>query len=250
MPGAMSQPLPPVAPVVEIERRLHWRALALGGFLVLMAGLAAVAAISLLAPPRIATGLPDDPEVAAARAAVHGRLPMRTGALRFRSSLTGEPPRGGVFGPDEAALAERAGTLLERARVRRPGDLRLEVALAHLDLALQRYERAERRYRTAAGRGADVPEARLGLGVALALRASEESDRGRARGLRLEAIAQLTAVNAGTECYAPALYDRALLLAEVGRGEEAAGVAREYLELDPESPWAPALRRAVGITGP
>jgi tetratricopeptide (TPR) repeat protein len=242
----MSQPLPTPAPVVEIERRLHWRVLSLAGFVALMVTLAVMAALSVLAPARMVSGLPDDLETTAARAALHDRLPMRAGALRFCSVLTGETPPDLAFGAEEAALAARATVLLERSRARHRDDPRLLVALAHLDLAQQRYLRAERRYRAVTDRGVDSPEARLGLGVTLALRAVAESDLLLARGLRLEAIAQFAAVDPRDEAYGPALYDRALLLAGVGRREEARRVAREYLARDPASAWSQRLRLALG----
>ncbi len=266
----MSQPPPTAAPVAEIERRLQWRVLALAGFLALIVGLAALAALSLLVPARVLSGLPDDPDVAAGRALLHDRLPVRVGALRFASALTGEAPAGARFGPEQDALAERAARDLERARARRRGDPRLAVALAHLDLAraaasppdartpvpperlaawLRLVTRAERRYRAVTERGADVPEARLGLGVTLALEALAERDPLRARGLELEAIAQWAAVNPRDPAILPALYDRALLLVRVGRRAEGERAAREYLARDATSAWARRLRESLGLAG-
>ena len=246
---AMTEPAPTIAPVAEIERRLHWRVLAIGGFIALMVMLAALAAVSVLVPPRLVTGLPGDADVTAASAILHARLPMRAGTLRFRSTLTGEAPPGTVFGAGEARLAERAALLLERARTRHRGDPRLEVALAHLDLARQRYVLAERRYRAVNDRGVDSPEARLGLGVALALQADAERDPLRSRMLRLEALAQFVAVDARDPTLEPALYDRALLLDQVGRRAEALRVMREYAARDSVSPWAGQLKRALGNAG-
>ena len=119
------------------------------------------------------------------------------------------------------------------------------MALGHLDLARLRLLPAERRYRAVTERGLDAPEARLGLGVALTLEARVERDALRARGIRLEALAQFVAVARDDPAYAVALYDRALLLAELGRAAEAGAVAREYLALDPSEPWAGRLRRAL-----
>ncbi len=236
----------PPPPVVEIERRLHWRVLALVGFLALMVTLAVVAAVALLVPARLVTGLPDDVDMLAAHAELEGRLPMRSGELRFRSALAGEAPSGAVFDAPTAARVARARTLVERAAWRLRGDPRPEVALGHLDLALQRYARAESRYRAVTDRGLDVPEAHFGLGLALALQAGVEPDPLRARGLRLEAIGQLTAVNRRDPVYLPALYDRALLLHEVGRDAEAARRAREYVAHDPTGPWAARMRELAG----
>ncbi len=247
MPGEdpVPEPIPfPVPPVPEIERRLKWRALPVLAFLGLMLALAAVAGFSLLAPPRPLTGLPEDPDVAAARALVAGRLGFMTGELRFRSALTGEPAA--VSDPAaDAALAGRAAALLERARERHPRDGRLAVALAHLDLARRRYARAERGYRDVIERGVHSAEAHLGLGVTLALEAAAEPDPLRERGLRLEAIAQLAAVRPEDAVYDAALYDRALLLARVGRRDEAQRRADEFAAREPGSAWVEKLREAV-----
>ena len=247
--NAMTEPASTIAPVAEIERRLHWRVLAIGGFIALMVMLAVIAAVSVLVPPRLVAGLPDDADATAASALLHARLPMRAGALRFRSTLTGEAPPGAVFGAGEARLAERAARLLERAHARRRGDPRLEVALAHLDLARQRHLLAERRYRAVTDRGVDSPEARLGLGVALALQADAARDPLWARMLRLEAIAQFAAVDPRDSTCTVALYDRALLLDQVGRHSEARRAMREYAARDSVSPWAGRLRRALGAAG-
>ncbi len=244
MPG----PAPPIVPVAEIERRLQWRVLPAAVFLALMVSLAVMAAVAVLVPARLVTGLPDDPDVAAAHALLDGRLPMRAGELRFRSALAGEAPPGAVFDAAAAARVARARALLERAAARRRGDPRPEVALTHLELALQRYARAEARYRAVTDRGADVPEAHFGLGLALALQAAVEPGQLRARGLRLEALGQLAAVNRRDPVYVPALYDRVLLLEEAGRHEQAVRFARDYLELDPEGPWA-ARMRALAAAG-
>ncbi|MBI5708833.1 MAG: hypothetical protein HZC42_00770 [Candidatus Eisenbacteria bacterium] len=241
MPEPVSSSVPPVA---EIERRLKWRALPVLAFLGLMLSLAVVAGLSLLAPPRPLTGLPEDPDVAAARALVAGRLGFMTGELRFRSALTGEPAA--VSDPAAAAaLADRAAALLARARERHRRDGRLAVALAHLDLARRRYASAERGYRGVIERGVHSPEAHLGLGVTLALAAAAEPDPLRQRGLRLEAIAQLAAVRPEDAVCDAALYDRALLLAHVGRRDEARRMADEFAAREPGSAWAERLRAAV-----
>jgi hypothetical protein len=245
----MSEPTPTIAPIAEIERHLHWRVLAIGGFIALMAMFAMIAAVSVLVPARLVAGLPDDADVTAATALVHARLPLSAGALRFRTTLAGEAPTGAVLGAGEARLAERATRLLERARTRHRGDPRIEVALAHLDLLLRRHASAERRYRAVTYRGVDSPEARLGLGVALACQADAENDPLRVRMLRLEAIAQFTAVDPRDATIEPALYDRALLLDQVGRRPEALRVMREYAVRDSVSPWAARLRRELGATG-
>ena len=237
----MSRPDPIAAPVAEIERRLHWRVLAIGGFLAMMVTLAVIAVVSVLVPAKLVAGLPADADVAAASALLQGRLPMRAGALRFRTALAGEAAPGASFGPDQAQRVERATVLLERASERHRGDPRLGLALAHLDLARQRYSRAERRYRAVTERGVDAPEARLGLGVTLALQADLERDLLRARALRLEALAQFVAVDPRDSAFLPALYDRAVMLTRIGRREEAWRVAREYAIRDSVGPWAARL---------
>jgi hypothetical protein len=245
----MTEPASTVAPIAELERRLHWRVFAIAGFIALMVMLAVVAAVSVLVPPRLVAGLPDDADVTTACTILNGRMPVHSGSLRFRSTLAGEAPPDAVFGKDEALLAGRATLLIERARTRHRGDPRLEVALAHLDLARQRHLLAERRYRAVTDRGVDSPEAHLGLGVALALQADTESDPQRARALRLEAIAQFAAVDPRDSTIEPALYDRALLLDRVGRRPEALRVMDEHSARDSVGPWAGRLRQALGVAG-
>ncbi|MBI5711738.1 MAG: hypothetical protein HZC42_15755 [Candidatus Eisenbacteria bacterium] len=82
-------------------------------------------------------------------------------------------------------------------------------------------------------------------GVTLALEAAAEPDPLRQRGLRLEAIAQLAAVRPEDAVYDAALYDRALLLARVGRHDEARRMADEFATREPGSAWAERLRQAV-----
>lgn len=91
----------------------------------------------------------------------------------------------------------------------------------------------------------DAGEARLVLGVTLALRAAAESDEARARGLRLRTISRFASVPMNDPCHDAALYDRVLLLTRVERVEEAKRWARAYLEHDPGSPWAMVLIREL-----
>jgi tetratricopeptide (TPR) repeat protein len=241
---------PAVHPVAEIERRLQWRWLGLVGFVVLILSLTVLAVIWVMVPPRRVAGLPADAGVRALAATLQGRVPMRSGDLRFRSALTGEAPPDARFGAAETRLVEEADAVLRAAAERRRGDPCLEVALAHLDLARQRYAEAERRYRAVTEHGADAPEARLGLGVALALQAAIQRDGLRARGQRLEALAQFVAVDRDDPVYAVALYDRALLLLELGRTAEATAAARAYLVADPSGPWAWRLRAILAGDAP
>ena len=229
---------PPPA-LEELDRRLRWRLVPLLIFLAMMIGLAAVAAVSLLTPRHPVTGIPGDPDARAAFARVRGQAPPGMGGLRFRSELTGEAaPR--VSQP-AAAAAEEADALLARAEARHLLDPRLAAARAHLDLARRRFEHAERGYRRALLLSPYYGEARLGLGLALALDAEREANPLEQRSLRLQAIAQFAAVPANDPVHAHALYDRAVLLAEVGRRAEAERHAREYLRGDGESAWAESL---------
>ena len=77
--------------------------------------------------------------------------------------------------------------------------------------------------------------------------AEAESDVNRARALELQAIAQFAAVREGEEPWLAALYDRALLLDQVGRSAEARRWARVYLARDPGGPWAGKLETALGL---
>jgi len=231
--------------MAEFERRLRWRFAPLLLFLTMIVGLAVVAAISLLAPPRTVSGIPGDADVHAAFALMRGEKPVGTGALRFRSQLTGEAAAG-YSQPDPAAAAE-AQDLLARAQARHPLDARILTARAHLNLARRMFAHAERRYRRALVLAPHFGEARLGLGVTLALRAENEANPLEQRSLRLQAIAQMAAVSAGDPLRAHALYDRAMLLAQVGRHAEAERWAREYLRGEGGSVWADSLEARLGL---
>ena len=249
------------APVAEIERRLQWRVLSTLVFLGILLGLAVVAVIPIVAPPRVISGLPDDPDVRAAADLVRGRIHVATDDLRFWTSLMGENPAAapraevgdGAGSPkssvvDPRAIAEdvrvaKAGAYLNRARARNTRDPRIVAALASLDLVRGRYALAEQHYRTAVDHGAEFGEARVGLGLSLALRAADQEVRLAQRSLLLEALAQFAAVSAKDPAYEAALYDRALLLEKVGRRDEARGVASLYLMRDSKSAWAERMMR-------
>lgn len=214
-------------------------------FVVILAALAVIALVGVYHRAPSVRGMSDNPGARAAIAALGGPLAVSSGDLRFETSLdpgSGAPPRPG--GPGTHALAS-AESLLVAARKRRPSDPRLDCLLGHLDLARHRYENAERRYAAALGQASRYGEARLGLGVALALRAQTEGDLRRTRALNLRAIAQLAAVDEGDRFYLPALYDRVILLGRVGRSSEAVARARRYLEIEPRSVWAAALLRMM-----
>jgi cytochrome c-type biogenesis protein CcmH/NrfG len=216
-------------------------------FAVILVLLAAAGALGLLYRPPAPRGLPHDPAVEAARAAL-ASLVVDTGNLRFATSLDGADRPAPAPSPADLADPHRRLALAERrlleAAGRHPRDPRIATLLGHVELAAQRLERAERRYRSALALAPRHGEARLGLGVALARQAATRGDARAARRLRLGAIAQLAAVEQGDPFHPHALYDRVLLLIEVGRLAEARRWAERYAELEPGSPWTVSLARA------
>jgi hypothetical protein len=240
LPSARVSVAPPA--LEEIERRIRYRLLPLLIFLTMMLALAVTAAISLLVPRRTVTGVPRDIEAEAAFDLMQREPPPPTGALRFRAELFGASGSGGAQQP---AVVAAATALLARAETRRPLDARLPAALAHLDLARRRFDHAERGYRRALLLAPGYGEARLGLGVALALHAEREADPLEQRSLRLQAIAQFAAVAASDPVREHALYDRVVLLADVGRRAEAQRRAADYLGRYRGSAWAESLTARV-----
>ena len=187
--------LPP-APVAEIQRRLAWPALPVLAFLGILIGLGVVALMSQVTRPRLESGLPDDPDLSAAALLVRDRTLPETGALRWSSALLGEGGTTGVFAPLERQRARRADDYVARALKRHMWDPRAWASQGALALVEGDYPRAERAYRRALDRNPHYGEARLGLGVTLALRARHEPGPFRPRALTLAAIAQLAAVPA------------------------------------------------------
>jgi len=229
-------------PADEIERRLQWRAAPVLVFLAMLVGLAVLAAVSLFSRPLLPSGLPDDPDVLAARSLLEHRVAAAPADLRFENTLLGEP----AHAPNTArqrALVDRAAGLLARARARHPRDARMIAACAHVALARRRFAEAERDYRAALDLAPHYGEARLGLGVLLAERAEREPHPLRARGLRLRATAQFAAVDPADSAYLAALYDRVVMLERVGRRQEAQQRAQAYLARDAASAWAQRLRQ-------
>ena len=244
--GPRSEHAPATAPgLQELDRRLRWRFVPLLVFGAMMVGLGAAAAVSLLAPRGAIHGIPADPDARSAYALIGAQPPPATGALRFRSELTGEAEPGGPQPAPAAAAAAR--TLLMRAQARHLLDPRLPTAIAHIDLARHRFEHAERSYHRALMLAPHYGEARLGLGVAFALHAEREAEPLEQRSLRLQAIAQLAAVPAADPLHEHALYDRIVLLAEVGRGAEAGRRARDYASRYGGTAWAESLRVRTAI---
>ena len=214
-------------------------------FVVVLSLLLVAAIVPSVAPPKRVEGLPDDPDVASARDLMSGRMSLPGASLRFESALTGEAATGAKAAPGDGARLIEARDRLARARARHGGDARLDAALAAIEVARHRYPSAERQYRRALDRASNYPEARLGLGVTLAMLAELERSTLGARGLMLKAIAQFAAVEPDASQYEEALYNRALLLARVGRVDEARQRASRYLEMDATSPWADTMRRVV-----
>ena len=233
----MSSPIPPPVPldVEEVGRRIRWPALPALIFLGIMIVLAIVAVSTLRSDPPIVRGLPDDPDVREASAILRGRVRMR-GDLAFESALLGvgsSAPAGvspaeplGPFAleplaPADTLRIETARARLELARSRLRHDPRLGAALASLHLLRGDLRRAEHAYWPIVDGKPGYGEARLGLGVTLAMRAEATQDPNEARRLELQAIAQFAAVRADDPAAEAARANRILLLRRVGRDAEA-----------------------------
>jgi hypothetical protein len=221
------------------------RAVPLTIFMLALAALLAVAAVSVLVPTVVVEGLPADPSARAARDLLAGRVMPQCGGLRFRSAFLGDLSPGPHLPRPDPALISSAQMLLERARIAHPLEPRVVAALGHLELVRRRLPRAEALYRHAIELRAHCTEARLGLGLALALEADTTSDPFARRALQLEALAQFTAVGARSENALPALYDRVRMLENVGRETEAKRSGAEYLARDSTSVWAMRLRGEI-----
>jgi tetratricopeptide (TPR) repeat protein len=232
-------------PVSELERRLRWPALPALVFLGLMLGLLAVAAVSTWLRPDHPRGLPEDAALLAAARLPDATLGVLAPELRFRAAALGGDAT--AQANDAAALArvsEAEHTLARWAR-RHPGEPRVRAALGALALVRHDYTAAATHYREACERAPHYGEGRLGWGMALALDAGRTRDPWLRRALTLRAIAQFAAVDPSESEYPHALFDRASLLAEVGRRPEANQLARHYLALDPNSQWADKLRSTL-----
>jgi len=215
--------------VAEIERRLQWRAIPALMFLGILALLLAVAFWPSVFPPKRIAGLPDDPDVFAAANQLRAHVTLPATELRFESALTGDAVSGVPRAPDADERIAQAEVLLDQANKRFRHDVRMHVARAALDVVQQRYRSAEQRYQGAVDRYSNYPEARLGLGVALALAGELERGSLAQRQRFLRAIAQFAAVTPRDAEYEEALFNRAILLERVGRRDEAARCAREYV---------------------
>jgi tetratricopeptide (TPR) repeat protein len=228
--------------VGEIERRIRWPALPALVYLGLMVMLLVLAGVSLWMRPDHPRGLPGDAALLAAVGLPDASLGVLAPDLRFRAASMGGDVS--AHANDAAALARIAAAehALARWARRHPGEPQVRAALGALALARHDYAAAATHYREACERAPHYAEGRLGWGLALALDAEHTSDPWLRRALTLRAVAQFAAVDASEREYAHALYDRAHLLAEVGRTNEAATLARRYEAIDPNSAWASALR--------
>ena len=241
----MSSPTPsPAEQVAGIGRHPKWRLLPRLSFAAFLILLLAMAVVSLTMRPRHPLGLPDDPDARTAAAVLAGRITVETDALRWRAAVLGGEPAPHAATGIMNALVAVARPALEAAHRRHRDDPRALAALAALDLSTNAYERAAGRYRSAYEMAPHYGEARLGAGVALALEADRTPEPWQARSLRLEAIAQFAMVDSLDTEFPLALYDRALVLADVGRASEGAFYAARYLARDPEGPHAQAIMTA------
>ena len=213
-------------------------------FVLIMAALLVIGLMGRVRRPPPAVATPGGVEVESAVDSLRDGLAVVTD-LRFHSSIP-RGPRGprAIIGATSGQI-EAAERLLMEAQRRSPRSVRLATWLGHLDLARHRYDRAERRYRTAVDLAPADGESRLGLGVTLAMMARTDGDPGRDRAWTLQAIAQFASVPETDSLYLAALYNRIVLLAQVGRNDEARTLAQRYRERDPDSPWSAALLRML-----
>lgn len=215
--------------VAEIERRLQWRAMPMLMFLGVLALLLGAAFWPNAFPPKLIGNLPDDPDAFAAATLLRGHVVLPSRELRFESAITGDVAPGLRPSPDMDDRIEQAAALISRARPRFGGNIRWRVAGAALALVRHEYNTAERGYRYALDRYPNYPEARLGLGVTLALAGEVDRNMLAQRQRFLAAIAQFAAIGARDAEYEEALFNRAMLLERVGRNTEAAHFAQEYV---------------------
>jgi tetratricopeptide (TPR) repeat protein len=225
---------------------LAWSRSATLLFTGLLLGLLGLALWGWLAPAQPPPhGLPDDPGVTAARELMADGIPLAVPDLVLVTSLAGESHWAPADSLPVARLAA-ARERLARAVGRHPNDVRLDVAVAHLELSALRVDDAITRYREALDRSPRYGEARLGLGVALTARSLLDADPDRSRARALEALGQLANVDRQDPVHAAALYDRAVLLARVGRPREAASLLDRELAERPKGAWAERFRRLRG----
>ena len=232
-------------PVAELERRLRWPALPALLFLLFLALLLTLAGVSLWLRPVHPAGLPNDAKLLAATGLPDASLGVVTPDLRFRAAALGGEPALRPGTAVDLVRARAAEHLLAHWALLHPSEPRARAALGALALVRHDYSTAANRYREASERAPHYGEGRLGWGVSLALDAERTTDPWHRRELMLRAIAQFAAVDTTEPEYLPALYNRARLLAEVGRRAEALTLARRYLAIDGASVWAGRLREGL-----
>lgn len=234
-------------PVEEIERRLRWPALPTLLFLSFLVMLLLLAGISLWLRPQHPTGLPGDAALLTAVALPDTSLSVLTDGLRFRAAALGGEPQTRTL--DQAAIqrVEQVERTLAQWARQHPTEPRVRAALGALALVRHDYSTAADRYKEACERSPHYAEGRLGWGVALALDAERTPDAWPRRSRMLRAIAQFAAVDEHQPEHALALWNRARLLDEVGRRDEALAFASAYLSLDPSGPHAARLRSALRL---
>lgn len=215
-------------------------------FPVVLAILLAIAVASAFVTTHAVEGLPDDPSARAARDVLSGCPAPAAGELRFGSVFFTDSAAG--FAPAAAAIG-RARVLLERAHEAHPFEPRVVAGLGHLELAQRRLAQAEALYQRAIDLRSHCTEARLGLGVALAVEADGTGDLFARRELQLRALAQFLVIGADSEREREALYDCAVMEERVGRHRDAVESARAFLALEPDGRWAERLRRTVALEG-
>jgi tetratricopeptide (TPR) repeat protein len=235
-------------PVAEIERRLKWPALPALVFLGIMAGLLVVAALATWLRPDHPRGLPDDEALLAAARLPDASLGVLAPGLRLRAAVFGGDVAGHANDAAALARAHEAERVLGQWARRHPVEPRGRAALGALALARHDYSAAAVHYREACERSPHYGEGRLGWGVALAMDANRTRDPWLRRSLMLRAIAQFAAVDPTEPDYPHALFNRARLLQEVGRQQEATAFARRYLALDQSSAWSEQLRTELRPT--
>ena len=224
-----------------VAHALSWPAASTVAFGAMLVGLLTLGVAGLVDSVRHPAGLPDDPDVSAARELLPDGLPLPVPALELPNALTGHSVPPGDAVPPFAPLAAARAHLLAAA-VRHPRDVRIDAAVGHVSLAALRIDDAVASYGAALGRERHYGEARLGLGVALATRAWLAPSADERRALTLEAIGQMANVEPADPVYGAALFDRAHLLSEVGRRSEARRLLAAELADRPRSPWARRYR--------
>jgi hypothetical protein len=231
--------------VVELERRIRWPGWPTLLFLSILALLLVLVAVTLVLRPPRPRGLPEDPAILAATRLPDPGFEVMTGELRFSAAAFGGAPANGSSDAPTLARAREVEWTLARWARSHPREPRIRAALGAMALVRHDYAEAARRYREACERAPHYSEGRLGWGLALGLDATRTSEPWERRALLLRAIAQFAAVDSTEPEYPLALYNRARLLAEVGRDVEARTMARRFLALEPAGPWARQLRGAI-----